>query len=103
MVEACAPVKGWLFPVALPITAASLGLVWAVVLLHTFTPMNKWTVAATGVLLCAPLDWFINRVVLHEAYPSQSGWWDVFNWIFIAALALALFLVGRALRRRREA
>ena len=103
VIQACAPVKGWLVPVALPITAASLALVWAVVLLHTFTPMNKWTVAAVGVLLCAPLDWFINRVVLHEAYPSQSGWWDVFNWIFIAALALALFLVGRALRRRREA
>lgn len=39
-----------------------MGLMWVAVLLHTFTRMNKWYIAAIAIFLCAPLNWYTNAV-----------------------------------------
>lgn len=96
VVEAAAPVRGWLLSPALPLAALCLGWLWVLVLLHTFTRISKWYVLAVGVVLSAPLSYLINRTV--DA--GQEPWEIMLNSLCTLVGAAAIVSVGYFLRRR---
>lgn len=53
----------WFPQPAILLAGIWMGLMWIAVLLHTFTRMNKWYIAAIVIFLCAPLNWYTNALL----------------------------------------
>lgn len=80
----------WFPQPAFTLAGIWMGLGWIMVLLHTFTRVNKWYIAALVIFLCAPLNWYTNAVC--------NGWLETgiepFTVVVTVASGVLLFIVG---------
>ena len=53
----------WFPQPAMILAGLWMGLMWVATLLHTFTRINKWFIAAIVIFLCAPLNWYTNALL----------------------------------------
>ena len=103
LIEYVSKSAGWLIPVGLPIAAAALLILWLVVLLFTFTRINRWFILSLATLLSPLLDIFINlrleSATGHTINDPSSG----FTLLGAVIAAIALFVTGIVTGRKKKA
>lgn len=95
------PMGGTWFPwPALPILATWIAWAWLPILLHTFTHISKWYLAALAAFLAAPANWYTNMLANGWDYMGTQA----LTQLSAVSSGVALLIVGMwfAYRGRRN-
>lgn len=94
LIEFLCPVKGWVFPIALPITGMSLICLWAAVFLLNYTKINKiYVLSISFILFGVFLSLWINSFLMNYLNTSND---NIVNYIVAVScgfIAVLLFLI----------
>ncbi len=94
LIEFLCPVKGWVFPIALPITGMSLICLWAAVFLLNYTKINKiYVLSASFIVFGVFLSLWINSFLMNYLNTSND---NIVNYIVAVScgfIAVLLFLI----------
>lgn len=94
LIEFLCPVKGWVFPIALPITGMSLICLWAAVFLLNYTKINKiYVLSFSFIVFGVFLSLWINSFLMNYLNTSND---NIVNYIVAVScgfIAVLLFLI----------
>ncbi len=94
LIEFLCPVKGWVFPIALPITGMSLICLWTAVFLLNYTKINKiYVLSASFIVFGVFLSLWINSFLMNYLNTSND---NIVNYIVAVScgfIAVLLFLI----------
>lgn len=89
--------KGWLLPIAVPISIAVLIYLWGVVYLYCYTKINKWYVSSIIAIFISVLDIAVN-IVLEQFFIDYS----ILLTILGAAIVSLIFLCVGFISKNRK-
>lgn len=94
LIEFLCPVKGWVFPIALPITGMSLICLWAAVFLLNYTKINKiYVLSFLFIVFGVFLSLWINSFLMNYLKTSND---NIANYIVAVScgfIAVLLFFI----------
>lgn len=93
-ISSLCPGNGWLYRVAVPISAVSLAALWIMVLLCSFFRWRIWSLLSAGILLCGGLNLCIDQILVRAQIPNDNppalAVFDAAACLALAALCLAI-------------
>ena len=101
LIEQLGPNKNWLMPLGIPATLISLAYFWIAVPLFAYTKINRWYLSAAVILLGVGLDCGIEYYVQLFVQRSNPDIYNVFSNICVVIIALAVFFIGFARKRKQ--
>ncbi len=94
LIEFLCPVKGWVFPIALPITGISLICLWTAVFLLNYTKINKiYVLSFLFILFGVFLSLWINSFLMHVLKSSNDNIPHYIVAVSCGFIAVLLFLI----------
>ena len=99
LIEYACPVKDWVIPLGVPISAISIVFLGISLLLCIKSKLYIWYKVSLITLLAAPVTYFINTWTSNFLQESNS-FSDVINTVSVVCLSLVFFFVGRASKKK---
>lgn len=94
LIEYLCPVKGWVLPMALPITGMSLICLWAAVFLLNYTKINKiYVLSFLFILFGVVLSLWINSFLMNYLKTSNNNITNYIVAVSCGFISVLLFLI----------
>ncbi len=90
----------WLYPVGVFCALSSLAYLWIVLILWSFTRINRWYVAAITLFLAPVLDYAITAIIGGGVSASLGDPFNLVTLISCAAAGIVLYTIGYTRRKR---